>query len=98
MIAARIEFGLRAFLAEGGFGAFTDTFGDLHGMSFQTPSEKSFRAPAKFPTISEIVHRQDHDVTQAARDEERGLRRPLRLVDRCVRLNSDLNACPIPAT
>ena len=30
--AARIELGLRAFLEEGGFGAFTDTFEDLHGM------------------------------------------------------------------
>ncbi len=31
-VAARIELGLRAFLTEGGFGAFTDTFEDLHGM------------------------------------------------------------------
>jgi L-arabinose isomerase len=31
-VAARIELGLRAFLIEGGFGAFTDTFEDLHGM------------------------------------------------------------------
>ena len=31
--AARIELGLRAFLEEGGFGAFTDTFQDLHGMA-----------------------------------------------------------------
>jgi L-arabinose isomerase len=31
--AARIELGLRAFLTEGGFGAFTDTFEDLHGMA-----------------------------------------------------------------
>jgi L-arabinose isomerase len=31
-VAARIELGLRAFLVEGGFGAFTDTFEDLHGM------------------------------------------------------------------
>ena len=30
--AARIEAGLRAFLDEGGFGAFTDTFEDLHGL------------------------------------------------------------------
>ena len=30
--AARIELGLRAFLSEGGFGAFTDTFQDLHGL------------------------------------------------------------------
>lgn len=30
--AARIEGGLRSFLAEGGFGAFTDTFEDLHGL------------------------------------------------------------------
>ncbi len=30
--AARIEAGLRAFLAAGGFGAFTDTFEDLHGI------------------------------------------------------------------
>ena len=31
-VAARIELGLRAFLMEGGFGAFTDTFEDLHGL------------------------------------------------------------------
>jgi L-arabinose isomerase len=31
-VAARIELGLRAFLTGGGFGAFTDTFEDLHGM------------------------------------------------------------------
>jgi L-arabinose isomerase len=29
---ARIELGLRAFLGEGGFTAFTDTFEDLHGL------------------------------------------------------------------
>jgi len=31
-VAARIELGLRAFLEEGGFGAFTDNFQDLHGL------------------------------------------------------------------
>jgi L-arabinose isomerase len=30
--AARIELGMRAFLEEGGFGAFTDNFQDLHGL------------------------------------------------------------------
>ncbi len=30
--AARIELGLRSFLEEGGFHAFTDTFEDLHGL------------------------------------------------------------------
>ena len=30
--AARIELGLRSFLTEGGFGAFTTTFEDLHGL------------------------------------------------------------------
>jgi len=30
--AARIEIGLRRFLAEGGYAAFTDTFEDLHGL------------------------------------------------------------------
>ena len=30
--AAKIELGLRGFLEEGGFGAFTDTFEDLHGL------------------------------------------------------------------
>jgi L-arabinose isomerase len=30
--AARIELGLRSFLEEGGFNAFTDTFEDLHGL------------------------------------------------------------------
>jgi len=32
LVAARIEIGLRGFLEEGGFGAFTDTFQDLHGI------------------------------------------------------------------
>ncbi len=32
-VAARLELGLHAFLKEGGFGAFTDTFQDLHGMA-----------------------------------------------------------------
>jgi len=31
--AARIEAGLRLFLGAGGFGAFTDTFEDLHGLT-----------------------------------------------------------------
>ena len=31
--AARIELGLRAFLDDGGFKAFTDTFEDLHGLA-----------------------------------------------------------------
>jgi len=31
--AARIELGLRAFLKEGGFKGFTDTFEDLHGLA-----------------------------------------------------------------
>ena len=31
--AARIELGLRAFLTNGGFGAFTTTFEDLHGLT-----------------------------------------------------------------
>jgi L-arabinose isomerase len=31
--AARIELGLRSFLTEGGFNAFTDTFQDLHGLT-----------------------------------------------------------------
>ena len=31
--AARIELGLRGFLEEGGFKAFTDTFEDLHGLT-----------------------------------------------------------------
>ena len=31
-VAAKIELGLRAFLEEGDFGAFTDTFEDLHGL------------------------------------------------------------------
>ncbi|MGB3151622.1 MAG: L-arabinose isomerase [Maribacter sp.] len=30
--AAKIEIGMRAFMTEGGFTAFTDTFEDLHGM------------------------------------------------------------------
>ena len=43
--AARIELGLRAFLEEGGFGAFTDTFEDLHGME-QLPGIASQRLMA----------------------------------------------------
>jgi L-arabinose isomerase len=43
--AARIELGLRAFLEEGGFGAFTDTFEDLHGMR-QLPGIASQRLMA----------------------------------------------------
>ena len=31
--AARIELGLRAFLQDGGFKGFTDTFEDLHGLA-----------------------------------------------------------------
>jgi L-arabinose isomerase len=31
-VAAKIELGLRAFLGEGGFSAFTDNFQDLHGL------------------------------------------------------------------
>ena len=31
-VAAKIELGLRGFLEEGGFGAFTDTFQDLYGL------------------------------------------------------------------
>ena len=44
-VAARIELGLRAFLTEGGFGAFTDTFEDLHGMG-QLPGIASQRLMA----------------------------------------------------
>jgi L-arabinose isomerase len=43
--AARIELGLRAFLTDGGFGAFTDTFEDLHGMK-QLPGIASQRLMA----------------------------------------------------
>jgi L-arabinose isomerase len=32
-VAAKIELGLRAFLQQGNFGAFTDNFQDLHGLS-----------------------------------------------------------------
>lgn len=43
--AARIELGMRAFLQDGGFGAFTDTFEDLHGMA-QLPGIASQRLMA----------------------------------------------------
>ncbi len=43
--AARIELGLRAFLEQGGFGAFTDTFEDLHGLR-QLPGIASQRLMA----------------------------------------------------
>jgi L-arabinose isomerase len=44
-VAARIELGLKGFLEEGGFGAFTDTFEDLHGMG-QLPGIASQRLMA----------------------------------------------------
>jgi L-arabinose isomerase len=40
-VAAKIELGLRAFLEEGGFGAFTDTFQDLHGLISCLESHRS---------------------------------------------------------
>jgi L-arabinose isomerase len=43
--AAKIELGMRAFLEDGGFGAFTDTFEDLHGMK-QLPGIASQRLMA----------------------------------------------------
>ncbi len=43
--AARIELGLRAFLKDGGFGAFTDTFQILHGLK-QLPGIASQRLMA----------------------------------------------------
>ena len=43
--AARIELGLREFLTTGGYGAFTDTFEDLHGME-QLPGIPSQRLMA----------------------------------------------------
>lgn len=45
-VAARIELGLHAFLTEGGFGAFTDTFEDLYGMD-QLPGIAAQRMMAK---------------------------------------------------
>jgi L-arabinose isomerase len=45
-VAAKIELGLTAFLTEGGFGAFTDTFQDLHGLA-QLPGIASQRLMAK---------------------------------------------------
>jgi L-arabinose isomerase len=45
-VAAKIELGLEAFLTEGGFGAFTDTFQDLHGME-QLPGIAAQRLMAK---------------------------------------------------
>ena len=43
--AARIELGLRAFLSDGGFKGFTDTFEDLHGLA-QLPGVASQRLMA----------------------------------------------------
>ncbi|GAB3897447.1 L-arabinose isomerase [Spirosoma agri] len=43
--AARIEVGMRAFLKDGNFGAYTDTFEDLHGMK-QLPGIASQRLMA----------------------------------------------------
>lgn len=43
--AAKIELGLRAFLQDGGFSAYTDTFEDLHGMT-QLPGIASQRLMA----------------------------------------------------
>ncbi|HJT71718.1 MAG TPA: L-arabinose isomerase [Terriglobales bacterium] len=44
--AARIELGIENFLEEGGFGAFTDTFEDLHGLN-QLPGIAVQRLMAK---------------------------------------------------
>ena len=44
--AARIEIGLRAFLKDGNFSAYTDTFEDLHGMT-QLPGIASQRLMAE---------------------------------------------------
>jgi L-arabinose isomerase len=44
--AAKIEIGLRAFLQDGGYGAYTDTFEDLHGMT-QLPGIASQRLMAE---------------------------------------------------
>jgi L-arabinose isomerase len=44
--AARIELGLRAFLAEGGFKGFTTTFEDLHGLA-QLPAISAQRLMAE---------------------------------------------------
>jgi L-arabinose isomerase len=44
--AARIELGLKAFLEEGGYGAYTNTFEDLHGMR-QLPGIGSQRMMAE---------------------------------------------------
>ncbi|QIP11963.1 L-arabinose isomerase [Spirosoma aureum] len=43
--AAKIELGMRAFLQDGNFGAYTDTFEDLHGMT-QLPGIASQRLMA----------------------------------------------------
>jgi L-ribulose-5-phosphate 4-epimerase len=43
--AARIEAGLRSLLEDGGFGAFTDTFEDLHGLA-QLPGVAAHRLMA----------------------------------------------------
>jgi L-arabinose isomerase len=43
--AAKIELGMRAFLKDGNFGAYTDTFEDLHGMT-QLPGIASQRLMA----------------------------------------------------
>jgi len=44
-VAAKIELGMRAFLTEGGFGAFTDNFQDLYGLD-QLPGIASQRLMA----------------------------------------------------
>ena len=44
--AAKIEIGMRAFLQDGGYGAYTDTFEDLHGMA-QLPGIASQRLMAE---------------------------------------------------
>ncbi|MEZ0542811.1 L-arabinose isomerase [Fibrella arboris] len=44
--AAKIEIGMRAFLQDGGYGAYTDTFEDLHGMK-QLPGIPSQRLMAE---------------------------------------------------
>lgn len=72
--AARIESGLRAFLEEGGFTAFTDTFEDLHGLD-QLPglpvqrlmaegygfgAEGDWKHAALVRLVKLMAHGQDH--------------------------------------
>ena len=71
--AAKIEIGMRAFLQDGNFAAYTDTFEDLHGMT-QLPGIASQRLMAEggsHPVRRFTESTYARPVLQALEDEEK---------------------------